>query len=109
MERPGLPAIALTTDTSLTSYANDYGYEGLFERQVLALGKAVDALLTISTGGNSPNVIRSVAASRDKGLTTIGLLGEAGALVSLVDQAIVVSSWDTQHVQECLLSIEHSI
>jgi len=110
IDRPGLPAIALTTDTSiLTSYANDYGYEGVFERQVLALGNAGDSLITISTSGNSANLIKSVAAARHKGLTTIGLLGEGGALISLVDQSVVVPSRDTQQVQECLLSIEHTI
>ncbi len=109
-ERPGLPAIALTTDTSfLTAYANDNGYEGVFERQVLALGQAGDILIGISTSGNSMNIIRSVAASRERGVTTIGLLGEGGELITLVDQAVVVPSRDTQHVQEVLLAIEHTI
>lgn len=109
-ERPGLPAIALTTDTSfLTAYANDCGYEGVFERQVLALGKPEDVLIGISTSGNSPNVIKSVAAARERGLRTIGLLGEGGALTGLVDQAVVVPSSDTQHVQEVLLVVEHTI
>ena|SRR2546423_7793573 len=110
IKRPALPAIALTTDTSfLTSYANDCGYEGVFERQVLGLGRAGDVLIAISTSGNSTNLIKAVAAAREKGLATLGLLGEGGALTSLVDQAVVVPSRDTQHVQECLLAIEHAI
>lgn len=109
-ERPGLPAIALTTDTSfLTAYANDCGYEGVFERQVLALGKPEDVLIGISTSGNSPNVIKSVLAARERGLRTIGFLGEGGALTGLVDRAVVVPSRDTQHVQEVLLTIEHTV
>jgi D-sedoheptulose 7-phosphate isomerase len=110
LERPGLPAIALTTDTSfLTAYANDYGYDGAFERQVLALGKPGDVLIGISTSGNSSNVIRAVAAAQDRGMKVIGLLGEGGKLIDLVDQAVVVPSRDTQHVQEALLVVEHAI
>jgi D-sedoheptulose 7-phosphate isomerase len=109
-ERPGLPAIALTTDTSfLTAYANDYGYDGVFERQVLTLGTPDDVLLGISTSGNSLNVIRAVKAAREKGMISIGLLGEGGELTDLVDHAVVVPSKDTQHVQEALLPIEHTI
>jgi D-sedoheptulose 7-phosphate isomerase len=109
-DRPGLPAIALTTDTSfLTAYANDCGYEGVFERQVATLGKRGDILLAISTSGNSVNVIKAVSAAGDHGLITIGLSGEGGRLTELVDCAVVVKSRDTQHVQECLLTIEHGI
>jgi phosphoheptose isomerase len=109
-DRPALPAIALTTDTSfLTAYANDCGYEGIFERQVLALGKPGDVLIGISTSGNSTNVVKAVAAARERGLKTIGLLGEGGVLTSMVDQAVVVPSHDTQHVQEVLLGVEHTV
>jgi len=109
-DRAPLPALALTTDTSLlTSYANDIGYEGVFERQVLAFGKPGDALIGISTSGNSVNVIKAVRAARERKLITIGLLGEGGELSSLVDHAVVVPSRDTQHIQECLLAIEHAI
>lgn len=108
--RPGLPALALTTDTSfLTSFANDCGYEGVFERQVRALGKPGDILVGISTSGGSPNVVRSVLAAREMGLKTVGLLGEGGELTTLVDEAVVIPSQDTQHVQETLLAIEHVI
>jgi D-sedoheptulose 7-phosphate isomerase len=109
-KRPGLPAIALTTDTSfLTSYANDIGFAGVFERQVLALGRPGDVLIAISTSGQSENVISAVEAGRAKGLKAIGLMGEGGRLQDLVDQAVVVPSRDTQLIQETLLTIEHVI
>jgi D-sedoheptulose 7-phosphate isomerase len=109
-ERPGLPAIALTTDTSfLTAYANDCGFDGIFERQVDTLGRRGDVLLAISTSGNSRNVIKAVTRARAIGLITIGFLGEGGELTEMVDHPVIVQSRDTQHVQECLLSVEHSI
>jgi D-sedoheptulose 7-phosphate isomerase len=107
-ERPGLPAIALTTDTSfLTSYANDYGFDGVFERQVKALGQRHDVLIGISTSAKSKNVIKAIVAARQMGLETIGLIGEGGEMASLVDCPVVVPSTNTQHIQEALLSIEH--
>lgn len=107
-ERPGLPAIALTTDTSfLTAFANDCGFEGIFERQVRALGKPGDVLMGISTSGSSANVLRAASAARELGIKTIGLMGENGVLESRVDCAIVVPSRNTQYIQETLLSIEH--
>ena len=110
LDRPGLPAIALTTDTSfLTAYANDAGFDGIFERQVLALAKPGDTLVAISTSGNSSNVVRGVITAQQKELVTIGLLGEGGELTNLVDHAIVVPSRQTQHIQETLLAIEHVI
>ena len=109
-ERPGLPAIALTTDTSfLTAFANDYGFEGVFERQVRALGKPGDVLIGISTSGNSMNVVRAVRAAREMDLKTVGLLGTGGMLTNQVDCSIVVPSQNTQRVQEALLSIEHIV
>jgi len=109
-DRPGLPAIALTTDTSfLTAYANDHGYEGVFERQVLALGCPGDVLIGISTSGNSENVVRAAVAAGQRQMKTIGLVGEGGRLTALVDHAVVVPSRDTQHVQEALLAVEHAI
>lgn len=109
-ERPGLPAIALTTDTSfLTSYANDYGYDGVFERQVRAIGQRDDVIIGISTSGNSRNMINALVAAHEIGLETIGLVGEGGEMTSLVQHAVVVPSQDTQHVQETLLAIEHVI
>ena len=108
--RPGLPAIALTTDTSiLTAYANDFGFEGVFERQVRALGRPGDVLVALSTSGNSENVRRAVRAARETGLRTIGLLGEGGQLTVEVDCPVVVPSRNTQHIQESLLPMEHAI
>jgi phosphoheptose isomerase len=108
--RPGLPAIALTTDTSfLTAFANDCGFDGVFERQVQALGRPGDTLLGISTSGNSPNVVRAVRAARTAGLRSIVLTGAGGLLASLADVAIAVPTTDTQHIQETHLAIEHLI
>jgi D-sedoheptulose 7-phosphate isomerase len=107
-ERPGLPALALTTNTSfLTVYSNDYGFEGVFERQVEAHGRRGDVLIAISTSGNSQNVIRAVRRARAMGMMTIGLLGEGGALTGLVDCPVVVPSRDAQRIQEVLLCVEH--
>jgi phosphoheptose isomerase len=107
-ERPGLSALALTTDTSfLTAYSNDLGFEGVFERQVEAHGRRGDVLIAISTSGNSQNVIRAVRRARATGMMTIGLLGEGGALTGLVDCPVVVPSRDTQRIQEVLLCVEH--
>lgn len=107
-ERPGLPAIALTTDTSfLTAFANDCGFDGIFERQVRALGKTGDVLIGMSTSGSSINVLRAVNAACELGLKTIGLAGEGGALEMQVDCAITLPSRNTQYIQETLLSIEH--
>jgi D-sedoheptulose 7-phosphate isomerase len=93
-ERRGLPAIALTTDTSaLTAISNDYGYDEVFARQVRALGRAGDVAVAISTSGRSPSVLRAVAAARELGMRTIGLTGgDGGALVSAVDVALRVSA-----------------
>ncbi len=107
-ERPGLPAIALTTDTSfLTAFANDCGFEGIFERQVRTLGKPGDVLIGVSTSGSSANVLRTVSAARELGIKTIELMGENGTLESRVDCAITVPSHNTQYIQETFLSIEH--
>src|SRR2546428_3913274 len=109
-ERPGLPAIALTTDTSfLTAFANDCGFDGVFERQVQALGRPGDVLIGISTSGNSPNVVRAVRWARTAGLRSVVLTGAQGHLATLADVAISVPSTDTQHIQEAHLAIEHLI
>jgi phosphoheptose isomerase len=108
MERRALPALALTTDTSfLTAYANDYEFDGVFARQIEALGQPGDVLLGISTSGASKNVARAVHAARQCGMKTIGLLGDGGELADEVDCAIVIPDRDTQHVQEAMLPFEH--
>ena len=108
LDRPGLPALALTTDTSfLTAYSNDFGFEGVFARQVETLGKVGDVLLGISTSGNSANVIAAFKAAKQQSLVTISLSGEAGELAGIADVAISVPCSDTQHIQETHLAIEH--
>jgi D-sedoheptulose 7-phosphate isomerase len=108
MERPGLPAVALTTDTSfLTAFSNDYGFEGVFERQVAALGRPGDLLIAISTSGNSINVIRAVQAAKAADMRTITLTGSGGRLGSMGNVGVLVPSNDTQHIQEAHLAIEH--
>ena len=108
--RPGLPAIALTTDSSfLTAHGNDEGFEGVFARQVAALGRPGDVALGISTSGDSVNVLRGVEAARRAGLRTIALTGRGGRLASLADVVICVPGRTTQHVQEAHLAIEHAL
>lgn len=108
VERPGLPAIALTTDTSfLTAFSNDFTFEGVFARQVQALGKPGDVLLGISTSGNSANVISAVEEAKTLEISTIALTGDSGRLTSMGDVAISVPSNNTQHIQETHLAIEH--
>lgn len=108
--RAGLPAIALTTDTSfLTAYTNDCGFESVFEHQVKALGQANDVLIGISTSGNSVNVLQAVRAAKSIGLHTIALAGERGKLMAAADVAICVPSSDTQHIQEAHIAIEHIV
>ncbi|ACX71924.1 phosphoheptose isomerase [Methanocaldococcus vulcanius M7] len=111
LERKGLPAIALTTDTSiLTAIGNDYGFDKIFERQVEALGKEGDVLVGISTSGNSENVIKAVNKAKEMGIYTIGLLGKGGGkLKDIVDLALIVPSNNTARIQECHLTIYHVI
>ena len=109
MERKALPAIALTTDTSiLTAIGNDYGFDEVFKRQVEALARPGDILVGISTSGNSTNVVRALGAGRDIGVKTIGLLGrDGGEIGKLVDLALTIPSTDTPRVQEAHLLIIH--
>jgi D-sedoheptulose 7-phosphate isomerase len=107
-QRPGLAAIALTTDSSiLSAIANDSGFESIFERQVQALGKPEDVLLGISTSGNSPNVLRAVIAAQKIGMKAIALTGDSGKLTAIADVTVAVPSNNTQYIQEGHLSIEH--
>lgn len=110
-ERRGLPAISLTTDTSImTSVTNDYWYDLLFARQVEALGNKDDILIGISTSGNSVNVVRAVETAKFKGLKTIGFLGSnGGKLKDLVEIPIVVPFESSDRVQEVHILIGHII
>ncbi|WP_200763496.1 D-sedoheptulose 7-phosphate isomerase [Nitrosophilus alvini] len=110
-ERKGLPAIALTTDTSaLTAIANDYGYEQVFARQVEALAQNGDLCIGISTSGNSENVLRGLEVAKTMGCKTIGLSGkEGGKMASLCDANIVVPSNETARIQEMHILIGHII
>lgn len=110
-ERRGLPAIALTTDTSImTAVANDYWYDLLFARQVEAIGDKGDVLLVISTSGNSVNLVRAAETAKFKGLNTIGFLGSGGGkLKDLVDLPLIVPSEDSGRIQEVHIFIGHII
>ena len=109
-ERRALPAIALTTDTSfLTAFSNDCGFEGVFARQIEALGCAGDVLLGISTSGNSPNLIRAVEVARKRTMRTIALTGNGGRLAASAEVVIAVPSSDTQYIQEAHLAVEHIV
>jgi D-sedoheptulose 7-phosphate isomerase len=112
IERPPLPAIALTTDTSaLTSIANDYSYEEIFAKQVQALGKPGDVALAFSTSGTSPNVLRGVDVCRRLGIHTVGLTGGTGGkLRTMVDHWLNVSaSRESARIQETHILIGHVI
>ncbi|MBW2709116.1 MAG: D-sedoheptulose 7-phosphate isomerase [Deltaproteobacteria bacterium] len=111
LERPPLPAMALTTDTSvITSIGNDYTFEEIFSKQVKALGTEGDVLLAISTSGNSPNVVSAVEAARKQGLYTAALLGKDGGTISkMVDMPLVVACHVTARTQEAHILAEHVI
>ena len=105
--RDAIPAISLTTDTSLlTAVSNDFGFEHVFARQVEALGREGDVLIGISTSGNSANVVEAFERARAAGIRTIALTGESGgALGPLADIAINVPSPETSHVQEAHIAV----
>ena len=110
-DRPALPAIALTVDTSiLTAIGNDYGYEDVFSRQIEALGNSGDIFLAISTSGNSPNILKAARTARLLGLTVIGFTGQRGGQLSvLCDFAICAPSDVTPRIQECHITLGHAI
>lgn len=111
LERPPLPAIALTTDTSIiTSIGNDYSFEDIFSKQIKAIGMEGDVLLAISTSGNSANVISAAKTARGQGIYTVALSGgDGGRLGSLVDMALVVRSNTTARIQETHIFAGHLI
>jgi D-sedoheptulose 7-phosphate isomerase len=108
-ERRPLAGLALTTDTSiLTAIGNDYAFKEIFARQVQALGLPGDALVGISTSGDSDNVMIAAQAAQKQGLVTIGLLGKGGGKIAeVVDHKVLVPAKDTQHIQECHILIGH--
>jgi len=108
-ERRGLPAVALTTDSSiLTAIGNDYGFDRIFSRQIEALGNPGDVAFGVSSSGNSPNVIAAIRLATKQGLKTIALSGrDGGALAQCADIPIVVASPNTAQVQECHIAIGH--
>lgn len=107
--RRALPAIALTTDTSiLTAHPNDFEFETLFSRQIEALGQTGDCLIAISTSGNSENILKAITTAKSLGLSTIGLTGHDGGLIkSIADKTIIVPSTVTARIQEAHMLIAH--
>ena len=108
-DRPGLPALALTANTSvLTAAANDYGFEQIFSRQIESLVERGDILVAISTSGKSPNIVRGVEAGARRGALRVALTGETGgALADKVDLLLNVPSRDAQRIQEAHITIGH--
>ncbi len=111
LERRGLPALALSTNTSvLTSVGNDYSFAQVFARQVEALGKQEDVAVGISTSGGAANVIEGILAAKAAGIFTIGLTGgKGGKLAEVVDLAIIVPSPDTARIQEAHITVGHLV
>jgi D-sedoheptulose 7-phosphate isomerase len=111
IERSPLPCLSLTTDTSvLTSISNDSNFDEVFSKQVEAFGKKDDVLIGISTSGNSKNVIKAVEIAKQKGMSTIGLLGKEGGILSnLCDYPIIIKSQSTPRIQEAHALIIHII
>lgn len=111
LERPAIPAVALTTDTSnLTAGGNDIGFENVFARGVEGLGAKGDVLLAISTSGNSPNVIKAIEKARGKGMKVIAFLGGSGGkMAALADVPVTIPSANTQRIQEGHITAAHII
>jgi D-sedoheptulose 7-phosphate isomerase len=110
-DRPGLPAFALTTDTSvLTAIGNDYGYERLFARQIEAVGASGDVFFGLSTSGRSPNVLHAFDVARERGLVTVGMTGRTGGqMASHCDHLLRIPSDVTPRIQEGHIAIGHAI
>ena len=108
-EREGLPAIAMTTDTSiLTAVSNDYGFDRVFERQTAALGTKGDILIGLSTSGNSPNVEHALQKAQSMGITTIGLLGrDGGRCKELCNYPLIIQHAESARIQEVHITIGH--
>jgi D-sedoheptulose 7-phosphate isomerase len=111
IERPPLPAIALSTDTSIiTSIGNDYDFSEIFSKQIRAIGQAGDVAWGISTSGSSPNVIKALELAKKMGMITIGLTGkDGGQMMKIVDHSLNVSSTSTPRIQEVHITVGHVI
>lgn len=108
LQRPSLPAIALTVDTSvITAISNDFSFDMVFQRQIEGLGQTGDALLAISTSGSSKNCILAFEAARQKGMRCLALTRKSSLLHEMADYAVGVPSNNTQHIQECHLVTFH--
>lgn len=110
-DRPSLPALALTTDTSnLTAIGNDYGYDQVFSRQLEGMGQEGDLFIGISTSGNSQNILNAFTSAKAKGITTVALTGrDGGKMAEAADYTLIVPSDATPRIQESHLLIEHMI
>jgi len=110
-KRKGLPAIALTTNSSvITAIGNDFGYEHVFSRQIEGLGQQGDIFVGISTSGNSQNLIRAMQSAKNIGISTVGLLGKDGGFMkNYCDLRLIVPSPNTQHIQEAHITIIHEL
>lgn len=108
-DRPSLPSLALTTDTSnLTAIGNDYGYDKVFSRQLEGMGQSGDLFIGISTSGNSQNIINAFEVAKQKGIITVALVGrDGGMMAKMADMAIVVPSESTPRIQESHILIGH--
>jgi D-sedoheptulose 7-phosphate isomerase len=111
VERDSWPALALTLDPAmLTACGNDYGYERVFERPLRGLGRRGDVLFGITTSGRSPNVVRALAAAREMGIATVGMLGGAGEpALGHCDLALLVPDSETARIQECHIALGHAV
>ncbi|HMQ69099.1 MAG TPA: SIS domain-containing protein [Ignavibacteria bacterium] len=111
LDRPSIAAIALTTDTSmLTAGGNDIGFENVFARNIEGLGNEGDALVCISTSGNSPNILKAVEKAKEKKIITIGFLGkDGGKLIKKCDYSVLIPSDNTQRIQEGHITAGHII
>jgi D-sedoheptulose 7-phosphate isomerase len=111
VERDSWPALALTLDPAmLTACGNDYGYDRVFERPLRGLGRRGDVLFGITTSGRSPNVVRALAAAREMGIATVGLLGGAGEpALGHCDHVLLVPDAETARIQECHIALGHAV
>ena len=108
MNRPGVPALALTVDTSiLTAIGNDYGYDQVFSRQIIANGAPGDVFIGISTSGNSANLVKALETCREKGIRAVAIVGGAPCRMDAYDHVIRIPSTDTPRIQECQTLVGH--